>query len=1533
MRTKLFAIIFLLFLINNGFSQEKATWRAINESEVANKEKIRRNSFPKTYQLFQLDMEAFKSLLIGIPVRGNYVSKTPHIITLPNAEGKLERYDVIETPIMENALAAKFPMIKSYAAQGIDDPTATARFSVTQLGLHSMTLSATKSTLFIDPYTKDLDNYIVYDKKALGDFVSDFECLTDEKINLPSLGHRNTSAQFSILNTDDQQLRTYRLAQSCTGEYGTIFKGVGTEAQQKANVQAQMAITMTRVNGVYEKDLAITMIFVANNDLVIYLDSATDPWTGEYNTKTAQTLDAVIGVNNYDIGHNFNTSGGGNAGCLGCVCTSVSQSGTHKGRGYTGRANPTGDAFDIDYVAHEMGHQFGGYHTQSNDQCRSGNNTEVETGSGSTIMGYAGICAANVQSNSDAYFAYVNIRDILLNVKSGPSSSCAQLMSLSNNPPNVNAGADYTIPKSTPFILTATGSDPDGNTLSYTWEQRDPEAVLPAAQNTSAPTATRTAGPMFRSLTGTTSPSRYFPNLTTVLSGATSNTWEVLPSIARTFNFSVVARDNVAGGGQTASDLMVVNVNGTAGPFIINSPNTNVSWATGSNQTVTWDVAGTTANGVNCPYVDIYLSSNSGTTFPTLVASKVPNDGSETITIPNTVTTSNRIMVKGNNHIFYDISNTNFTTTNGGSTFALSFSGTAGGQNKAVCQGADATYTLNYAALGGFSGTTTFGVTGNPAGSTVLFSPTSRNSTGTVTFTLGNTAGCTPGFYSMTVTGTSGPTSKTVRLYVEILNSAFTPMVLTAPADLAYAQPVALSLEWTADPIASSYDIELANDSEFSINLQNLNATTNSYGLSGLMENTNYFWRVLPKNEGCTGDISPTFRFTTGATNCQNFSSTNVPITISASGAPTINSTLTVPSLSNVSISDINVTVQITHSWISDLTVTLISPTGTQIPLVVQQCGNNNSINAIFDDAGTTLVCAVDPAITGTIIPSQSLSVLNGLASQGVWTLRVADNANEDGGALTNWSLNICSSSSQPLSCGILSTTWNGVSWSDGAPVDNVAAVFTDDYVSSGDLTACSLRVENNANVVASSGNDFYIGGTVDVASGTLTFENNANLIQINAVANSGNITSKRNATMRRQDYVYWSSPVANQNLLAFSPETLTNRFYVINETNNAFVQVIPGSNSFATAKGYAIRAPNTFPANGDLDTFEGMFTGLPNNGTLNIAKTVNGQGYNLIGNPYPSAVDADTFLSTNPGTLYFWTHFSQAAGSGANYASYNTTGAAASAGGEIPNGIIQTGQGFVLKTASGGNATFTNAMRLGNNANQFFRNETEPIEKHRIWLNLYHQNQLLNQTLIGYLTGATSGIDESIDGKLNYNGSSISSAISNEAYVIQGRSLPFSDDDIVPLHFKAENDGMFTISLDHFDGLFLEEQSIYLKDHFTGITHNIKESNYSFASAAGTFLNRFEVVYQSAPLAIENTLLDPSTIVVYKNNDVLHIHTGSAVMKSVKLFDIRGRLIYTQNEINATSTSIANLFVAQQLLLVQITTTENEVVTKKVIY
>lgn len=525
------------------------------------------------------------------------------------------------------------------------------------------------------------------------------------------------------------------------------------------------------------------------------------------------------------------------------------------------------------------------------------------------------------------------------------------------------------------------------------------------------------------------------------------------------------------------------------------------------------------------------------------------------------------------------------------------------------------------------------------------------------------------------------------------------------------------------------------------------------------------------------------------------------------------------------------------------------------------------------------------------------------------------------------------------------STTWNGTAWNNGLPTAFSTVIISGDYTTSGgstNLYMCSLTVNNNAVVSVVSGHNFIVTRKVTVAPGAvLSFENNANLIQTDNITNSGNAIFKRDASLRRLEYIYWCAPVANQNLLAFSPLTLSNRFYTYSEPLNAFTSVVPSTTSFGTSenqiagKGFMIRAPNTFAdAPAAPTVFHGQFNGIPNNGTYTtpISYTSESRGYNLIGNPYPSPIDAELFLQENPGSLYFWTHTTLGAAAN-NYASFTAIGGtAAIQGGSKPNGTIQTGQGFLLHTTTNGNATFTNNMRVINNQGQFYRNST--IEKHRIWLNLNTPTDKMNQIMVGYMEGATQGYDVSIDGELlPYNSSSISSRINNSNYVIQGRALPFSPNDIVPLVFNAQSIGDFSIAIDHVDGLFSGSQEIFIKDNLLGIIQNIKAAPYTFTSDIGLFYNRFELVYNSAPLSTQNPIFDANNVVIYKQDGFLHIDSGLLNMKSIKIVDIRGRLLYEKKNIDTNTLAITDFKAAQQVLIVQITSDDDKTVSKKIIY
>jgi hypothetical protein len=816
-----------------AFAQQKTYWTPTTEPPSG--QVIASRATSADYKLYALDLSTLHVSLNQAPSREAARGNSTTLISFPTPEGKLKTFRVVEASVLHPELATKYPGIRSFAGQGVEDPSATIRFSVSpQQGFHGMILSGNRKTYYIDPYTKDQSIYKVYGREN-ANRINDFECLTSEE------GARiETQASNPNGKTNDKKLRKYRLALSCNAEYGNIFAGsTGTDAEKKGRILAQMNITMTRVNGVYERDLSITMEIIPNNTAIMYYGSTTtDPWSNEWNTKTQQVIDAAIGSANYDIGHNFNTTGGGNAGCIGCVCTSGS-----KGSGYTGRSDPTGDAFDIDYVAHEMGHQFGGYHTQSNSACRSGSGTtEVEPGSGSTIMGYAGICSANVQNNSDAYFAYVNIRDISANIQTGTSSGCAQVTNIVNNPPTANAGLDYVIPKATAFVLRGQGSDPDGDAITYSWEQNDPGNP----NSNAAPTSTRTVGPMFRSIEGTTSPDRYFPKVSDVVANNLAPTWEVIPSVARTLNFSLTTRDNKAGGGQTSDDLMTVTVNGTAGPFVVSAPNTAVSWAAGSTQTVTWSVASTNVAPVNCTNVNIVLSTDGGFTYPVTILANTPNDGTQSITVPNNVATTCRIKIEAVANIFYDISNVNFTITGAPSCTATVPTGLAA--SAVTSTGA----TLNWNAVASATYDVQYRVVGAPSWTTVAASTNSTTLSGLTSSTQ----------YEAQVRSNCTSTSSAYSASVNFTTGA--GCVTSVPTGLAASGITSSGATLNWNVVASAtYDVQYRVVGAPS--WTTVAASTNSTVLSGLTASTQYEAQVRSKCTSTTSAYSASVNFTTSA--------------------------------------------------------------------------------------------------------------------------------------------------------------------------------------------------------------------------------------------------------------------------------------------------------------------------------------------------------------------------------------------------------------------------------------------------------------------------------------------------------------------------------------------------------------------------------------------------------------------------------------------------------------------------------------------
>ena len=694
------AIVAVFLLLTNAalFAQTRApagaaTWQGGGVWKDADEKSItkaltsgvaspRRDIVPQIYRTLQLNKTVLTHLLASAPPEASGpIEMTGTELQIPLPYGGFGRFLIQDSPIMEPKLAAKFPELKTYVGQGIDDPTATMRIDITPRGFHAIILSAT-GQVYIDPYSRDTDtNYISYFKSDFIPTDKPFSCFVESQ----GKGNEPLSRGGTPYRPSGATLKSYRLALACTGEYATAV--CSPNAPTVAGTLAAMITSVNRCSAVYEREFAIRFLLINNTDKLIYLNGATDPYSnGNGSTMLGQNqsnIDSVIGTANYDFGHVFSTGGGGIAG-LGVVCRAG-----QKANGVTGTNNPVGDPYDIDYVVHEMGHQFGGNHpfNGTTGSCAGGNRngpTAYEPGSGITIMAYAGICSPqDLAPHSDDYFYTINYDEIDTYTSTGVAAACAQTTATGNTPPTITALSAFTIPSQTPFSLTASASDVDGDTLTYCWEEFDKGA----AQDPTASPRDNGASPIFRSFPPTTNSTRIFPSLTYILNNQNVPpatiapdviSAEFLPTTNRVMTYRVTVRDNRAnGGGSNYASTTVTSVN-TAGPFAITAPNVSTTFAGGTQQTVTWSIASTNIAPVSCANVKISLSTDGGNTFPIVLASSVPNNGSALVTIPSTAnvaTTQGRIKVEAVGNIFFDISDANLTITSTNTAPTLSVTG------------------------------------------------------------------------------------------------------------------------------------------------------------------------------------------------------------------------------------------------------------------------------------------------------------------------------------------------------------------------------------------------------------------------------------------------------------------------------------------------------------------------------------------------------------------------------------------------------------------------------------------------------------------------------------------------------------------------------------------------------------------------------------------------------------------------------------------------------------------------------------------
>lgn len=832
-------------------------------SDVVENDISKKNAYrvivPEKYRTTFLNAAALKNFLWSLPNETNLTNRNnAPVLVLPMPDGSMAKFRVWESPIMEAALAAKFPGIKTFTGQGIDDPYATIRFDFNpSFGFNAQILSV-NGDVYIDPYSKNNDgNYISYfskdHKKPLL-----FNCKvvdTEQTDNISSGAARGFCR--------GSQLYTYRLAVACTGEYA-----VAVSAPGPASVSATMAAittTVNRVNGIYEKELAMRFILIANNDLLVYLNPATDPFTNgnaqlllDENQLTTNT---IIGAANYDAGHVFGT------GINSMASINVACNAQNKAKAVSGLNNPSGDLFDVDRVVHNIAHLFGAIDTRnSNDNTCTGGaaSAGIEPGSGTTIMAAAGSCGPdNLQPQNDPFFhalSYNNITEFL----NGGAANCRQIINTGNTPPRILSmpGNGSYIPVNTAFTLNATATDDNGDPITYCWEEVDNGPS--GSWNSGATNETR---PLFKSRVPKTTGSRTFPAMSVIIANYPANPpptqdglkGETLPAISRTIKFGLTIRDNRAGGGGVINDdndcsstLFPFEVYAVAGggPFVVNLPNGGETWSANSSQTILWNVAGTIAAPISTAAVNILLSTDGGFTYPFFLASNVPNDGFEVITMPNIATSTARIKIEAAGNIYFDISNGNFSIA----AAPVGFEFSAPAMATLSCPApASVVYTLGTISNGGYTVPLNLSATGLPPGTSISFgtNPVVPGSSSSVT--LNNVNNIPQGIYVITVTGVSGSLTRSRVLVLNVQTGA-TPIITTQP--VSQTDCAGSNITFTvASPSAIGYQWQKSTDAGFSFFDITVNGTVSSYTIVNAVNESNNRYRCIVRGQ-CNNSIS-----------------------------------------------------------------------------------------------------------------------------------------------------------------------------------------------------------------------------------------------------------------------------------------------------------------------------------------------------------------------------------------------------------------------------------------------------------------------------------------------------------------------------------------------------------------------------------------------------------------------------------------------------------------------------------------------------
>lgn len=1049
-------------------------------------------TFASDFRLVELDRDELAPRMLSD-------HKSTRKLTVPLPGGENVEISIQLDQVMAPGLAIRYPGIKTYRILADGKHILGGRLGWTHQGFHA-TLRTDKGSIYIDPYILGLDRYyVVYNVRDNIDptLWSGFECGTEDNVDgdlmdvdvlFPS--EETLSSQDKELAGTPAVLRKYRLAMACTGEFSSFHDGADNIATVEESLSAIVTI-VNRVNEVWSHEIAVRLELIENNDQLMFLNAQTDPYavnqTDALLDANPAVLDLNVGNNSYDVGHVLSThpSTGQGVANLEGVCRE-----TTKGRATSAHVVPQGDPFVVGILCHEMGHQFGATHVQSG--CHNVSpDTAFEPGSGTTIMSYAGICGNgfNIQGFSEPYYNNCSIQQIFEYSREGFGGSCATIEDLGNTNPEVSIDYEdgFFIPISTPFELDGNATDmEDASNMTYSWEERDnePGVYIDEAPGP-MPGSPIGNSPLFRSWAATTATNRVFPIMSRIVE-MTSDVGETLPTYSRNLTFRFTARDNHAVSGGVEWAEVAFHATDEAGPFLVTFPNLgNENWTVGDYTEVTWDVANTDADRVNCQRVNIRLSTDGGYTYPIMLLANTPNTGTAFVNVPDQVSETARIRVEAADNVFFDISNANFdieAATEAGYTLDQS------PLYQEICTPELATAEFTTNAILGFTGSLDLEIVSDlPDGAIAAMTPSTIQAGESSTLSIDFTNTDLNDVISVEVRVISDIDTTYRIIDIQVTNNDFSALALMSPVDGLSGVGLSESFEWAPSPNALTYDIEIAYSPNFEADLFESATALESpeYVPAGLFEsNQLIFWRVRANNECGTGDWTRPFTLQTAFETCESATAQDTPINIPGTGTPpTRMSTISVATsgaISEVAIPSVNVT----YSPIQKVRMTLESPAGTRVELFSSNtCFSTDLIFIGFDDDAPNDV-ACPP--TGNIVyrPENPLSAFIDEESAGDWTLevKIVETGNGSTGAISGWEIEFCSAGGSAIAPTVLNNNTLFVPPNMSNPITEDLLSMTDADQSPLELEYMIVSVPENG-VITYLGQELGIGGTFRQAS------------------------------------------------------------------------------------------------------------------------------------------------------------------------------------------------------------------------------------------------------------------------------------------------------------------------------------------------------------------------------------------------------------------------------------------------------------------